>query len=172
MATNDQAILRDVLKTLLVRDLNGLDREIAAYPDDESLWLTPAGISNPGGNLALHLTGNLRHFFGSVYAKTGYVRNRDAEFARRGVSRDEIRDEIRVTIQEVEAALSQITSEQLESVFPLPIRDYRIRAAEFLTHLAVHFGYHLGQIDYHRRLLTPNPISADTIELAPLSIKD
>jgi uncharacterized damage-inducible protein DinB len=170
MAENQQSLLRNALRTLLKRDLNGLDREIAAYPDDESLWLSPPGISNSAGNLALHLMGNIRHFFGSAMAKNGYVRNRDAEFATRGLTRDEIRAQIRQTISELDAALDVITDDQLSSVFPLPVRDFHVRTSDMLVHLAVHFGYHLGQIDYHRRLLTPDPVSANAIEMDPLRI--
>ena len=168
MADNEQGLIRNALRTMLVRDLHALDREIAAYPDDESLWLTPAGISNSGGNLALHLTGNIRHFFGSAMANSGYVRNRDAEFATKGLTRDEIRAQIRDTLTELESALDSITDDQLSAVFPLPIRDFRVRTSDMLIHLAVHFGYHLGQIDYHRRLLTADPPSADAMAMDPL----
>ena len=169
---DDLILLRDALRTVLVRDLGGLDREIAAYPDDESLWTVPKGISNSAGNLALHLTGNLRHFFGAVLAHNGYVRDRDAEFSRKDVSREDIRAEIRETISEVESALDGITAGQLASTYPLPVREFRVRTADFLVHLAAHFAYHLGQIDYHRRLLTNDPVSADTMEMGPLAIKD
>ena len=171
MAENEQSLLRNALRTLLVRDLNALDREIAAYPDDESLWLTPPGILNSAGNLALHLTGNIRHFFGSAMADNGYVRNRDAEFANKGLTRDEIRAQIRTTVSELESALDVITDDQLSSVFPLPVRDFRVRTSDMLVHLAVHFGYHLGQIDYHRRLLTPNPTSANAMAMDPLKFE-
>jgi uncharacterized damage-inducible protein DinB len=170
MADNDQTLLRNALRTVLVRDLHALDREIEAYPDDESLWLTPPGISNSAGNLALHLTGNIRHFFGATLAKSGYVRNRDAEFSTRGMTRAEVRAQIKETLSELESALDQITDEQFGSVFPLPIRDFRVRTSDMVVHLAVHFGYHLGQIDYHRRLLTSEPAAANAMAMDPLRI--
>jgi uncharacterized damage-inducible protein DinB len=168
-------VLRDAVRKVLIRDLNGLDREIAAYPDDESLWLTPPGISNSAGNLVQHLTGNIRHFFGAVLAKNGYVRNRDAEFATKGRSRAELREDVRATIAELDSALDSITPDQLKSVYPIPLRDSKVRTADFVTHLAVHFAYHLGQIDYLRRLLTANPVAAttvDTMAMAPLFLTD
>lgn len=170
MADTDQTLLRNALRTVLLRDLDALDREIAAYPDDESVWLTPPGILNSGGNLALHLIGNIRHFFGGTLAKNGYVRNRDAEFGTKGLSRGEIREQIRQATAELDAALDVITDDQLSSVFPLPIRDFRVGTATFLVHLAVHFGYHLGQVDYHRRLSTSNPPSANAMAMEPLKI--
>jgi hypothetical protein len=64
--------------------------EIEACPDDESLWRGIPGITNPGGNLALHIAGNMRHYFGKVLGRRAYVRNRPAEFAERGLSRREV----------------------------------------------------------------------------------
>ena len=160
-----------VLRTMVLRELRALDREIAAYPDDESLWTAPAGAPNSAGNLALHLAGNLRHFIGATLAGTGYRRDREAEFATRGLSRAELRELIAATIAELSTAFDKITDEQLDSVFPLPIQERRLRTSDFLTHLAVHLSYHLGQIDYHRRLTTKNGVSVDTVspkELKPI----
>ena len=59
-------VLRDTVLRLVLRDLAALQREVTAYPDDESLWRVAPGITNSGGTLALHLAGNLRGFIGSV----------------------------------------------------------------------------------------------------------
>ena len=85
MPSENLLLLRDALRVMILRELRALDREIAAYPDDDSIWLTPPGISNSTGTLVLHLTGNLRHFIGTVFGKTGYVRNREAEFATKNL---------------------------------------------------------------------------------------
>jgi len=161
-------ILRDAVLGILIRDLEGLQRQVSLYPDDESLWQVAPGIANSAGTLVLHLAGNLRHFCGAVLGGTGYERNRDAEFSSRGLSRAELESEVRATIGDVEAALTTITADQLEAVYPVPLSDMRVRTADFLVHLAVHLGYHLGQIDYHRRLLTPDPKPADAVAIEPL----
>jgi uncharacterized damage-inducible protein DinB len=161
-------ILRDALRVMLLRELRALDREIAAYPDDESVWQTPPGISNSAGTLVLHLAGNLRHFIGAALGESGYVRNRDAEFSTRDLSRDELRAEVQATIADVDRALDRIGTAQLEVPYPLLIRERRVRTADWLVHLSVHLGYHLGQIDYHRRLLTPNPQAADVVSIREL----
>lgn len=153
---------------MLLRELRALDREIAAYPDDESLWQTPAGISNSAGTLVLHLAGNLRHFIGATLGESGYVRNREAEFSTKGLSREELRAQVKTTITDLELALDRITAVQLEAPYPLLIQDRRVRTADWLVHLSVHLGYHLGQIDYHRRLLTHNPEAADAISIGEL----
>lgn len=164
----EPALLIDSLRFVLMRDLRSLDAQIAAYPDDESLWALAPGISNSAGNLALHLIGNLRHFIGATLGGTGYVRDRPAEFATRGMSREALRSEVSAAITDVEAALAGITAEPLGRAFPLPIADRRVRSAEFLVHLAVHLTYHLGQIDYHRRLLTDNPKTVENVGVRDL----
>ena len=162
------ASIATTLKTMILRELRALDREIAAYPDDDSLWTTPAGAPNSAGNLALHLAGNLRHFIGAALGKTGYVRDRDSEFSAKGLSRDELRAIVADAITELSNAFDTITDAQLNSVYPLPIQERKLEASEFLVHLAVHLGYHLGQVDYHRRLSTSSSESVNTMSVKEL----
>ncbi len=168
MAKDDLLVLRDALRQTVLRDLRSLDRQIAAYPDDASLWLTPPGISNSAGNLALHIVGNLRHFVGGALGNSGYVRDRDAEFSAKNISREAVRAEIARGISDVESAFESMDALQLRSPFPLRLNERQILTADWLTHLAVHLTYHLGQIDYHRRLLTPNPKSVDVVSVPEL----
>ena len=162
------ASIATTLKTVILRELRALDREIAAYPDDDSLWTTPAGAPNSAGNLALHLAGNLRHFIGATLGQTGYVRDRDSEFSSKGLSRDELRKIVSDAIAELSDAFDTITDEQLNSEYPLPIQERRVKASDFVVHLAVHLGYHLGQIDYHRRLSTASSESVNTMSVKEL----
>jgi uncharacterized damage-inducible protein DinB len=155
--------MRVALKTVMLRELRALDREIAAYPDDASVWTTPAGAPNSAGNLAMHLAGNLRHFIGATLGGTDYKRDRDAEFSTRGLSREELRAIINDAIDELTRAFDSMTDEQLDGEYPLPIQDRKFRTSDYLVHLAVHLSYHLGQIDYHRRLSTPRGESVDTV---------
>jgi hypothetical protein len=114
------------------------------------------------------MAGNLRHFIGAVLGNNGYVRDRDAEFSRAGLSRFDIRQEIGAAIGDLETAFDAIGPAQLESPYPLLIRERRINTADFLIHLAVHLGYHLGQVDYHRRLLTSEAQSVDAMSILDL----
>ena len=148
----------------MLRELRALEREIAAYPDDESVWQTPPGISNSAGNLALHMAGNLRHFIGHALAGTNYVRDRNAEFSAKGMTREQLRAVIEESISELDDAFERITDDQLESEFPVPIMDLHFRTQDFLTHLAVHLSYHLGQVDYHRRILTGSAATVGTVD--------
>jgi len=166
--SNDLIILRDTIRAMLLRELGAVDREIAAYPDDESVWQTPPGISNSAGTLALHIAGNLRHFIGAVLGKSGYIRNRDAEFSTRGLSRDELRAELHAAIADLDRAMDRIGAEELLASYPLLVAERRVRTADFLAHLAVHLGFHLGQLDYHRRLLTSSREAANAVAIREL----
>jgi uncharacterized damage-inducible protein DinB len=168
MSAENLLVLRDALRVMLLRELRALDREIEAYPDDESVWETPHGISNSAGTLVLHLAGNLRHFIGAVLGESGYKRNREVEFSTKGLSRETLRAEVQATIGDLERALDRVGEAELLAPYPLLIAERRVGAADFLVHLAVHLGYHLGQIDYHRRLLTPNPRAADAMSIREL----
>jgi uncharacterized damage-inducible protein DinB len=163
--TQDLLVLRDAVRVMILRELRALDREIVAYPDDRSLWETPPGITNSAGTLVLHLAGNLRYFIGTALGKSEYKRNRDAEFSTKDLSREQLGAEVRATISDLERAFNKITVAQLQAPYPLLIQERRVRTADWLVHLSAHIGYHLGQIDYHRRLLTPNPQAADAVSV-------
>ncbi|HEX7025334.1 MAG TPA: DinB family protein [Gemmatimonadales bacterium] len=140
--------------TTLLRELVSLRKEVEAYPSDADLWRVPPGVSNSGGTLAIHLTGNLQHFIGAVLGKTGYVRDRDAEFAIRGLSRSEVLDRIDQTTAALARTFSSLTDDVLGSRYPEPVAKVRVLTGDFLVHLQSHLAYHLGQIDYHRRITT------------------
>ena len=168
MTTPMSAELRDTILRLLLRDLDALQQEISAYPDDASLWTVPSGIANSGGTLALHLAGNLRHFVGHLLGASGYVRAREREFATRDLTRAAVLDELADTVTQVTRALSALDPAQLEAPFPVPVLDTQLRTDVMLLHLATHLTYHLGQVDYHRRLTTATPTTVKTISIPAL----
>ncbi|HKT61438.1 MAG TPA: DUF664 domain-containing protein [Gemmatimonadales bacterium] len=141
---------------ILDRELRTLRRELEAYPDERQIWQDVPGLPNSAGTLALHLAGNLQHYIGARWGGTGYVRNRDAEFSRRGVGRAELVAEIERARAAITAALSRVPEEALEQDFPELIAEAHIRTDEYLVHLCAHFAYHLGQLDSHRRIVTGN----------------
>ena len=75
----------DWIAGILARDLRALRREIESFGDESDVWRVPPGISNSAGTLALHLAGNIQYYIGTVLGGTGYLRDRDAEFALRDV---------------------------------------------------------------------------------------
>ncbi len=141
------------LPTLFIRDLNKLIKEINAYQDESNLWLTGQGISNSAGNLCLHLAGNLNHFIGAHLGATGYVRQRPLEFSTKNTPRPELVQLITDTTQMIETTFNKITPDQLNADYPLEVFGHKMTTEFFLLHLSTHLNYHLGQINYHRRLL-------------------
>lgn len=147
-------MLTDVLIQLYERDLNKLKEEIELYADEADLWNVGGDIVNPAGNLCLHLIGNLKHFFGGVLGGTGYVRDRDAEFSTKNVARIELLQGIDEARTVVVSTLEKLTDEDYAKTYPLEVFGKPMTTGFFLTHLATHLTWHLGQINYHRRLLT------------------
>jgi hypothetical protein len=159
------------ISRLINRELTSLRDELLAYSNEADMWELPKGVPNSAGNLALHLVGNLRFFIGTQFGATGYVRDRDAEFAKKGVPRAEIIKGIDAAIDEVTRTLATLDTALLEKPFPVEIAGHKIQTGLFLQHLASHLAYHLGQIDYHRRVVTGNSVSVGTIPVPPLAIK-
>lgn len=141
------------LMALYNRDLDKLAEELKQYPSEESIWKVQEGIANSAGNLCLHLCGNLQHFIGAVLGKTGYVRNRDAEFASKNIPRATLLEQIAQTKAAIAQTLPILPHEQLHAQYPVDVFGRPMTTVYFLMHLATHLGYHLGQVNYHRRLV-------------------
>lgn len=161
-------LLRSVA-AILDRDLRTLRREVEAYPEERALWQQVPGISNVGGTLALHLAGNLQHYIGARLGQTGYVRDRTAEFSRRDVPRSELLSQIEAARTAVEAVLSGAQQPDVNADYPETIAGSRVTTGDYLIHLATHFAYHLGQIDYHRRVVTGVAVAVDAVRPSDLS---
>lgn len=141
------------LTSLLLRDLASLQKEIAAYPDDDSLWVTLPGTGNSGGNLALHVAGNLRHFIGALMGNSGYVRERELEFSTKSLSRIQVNEILDACEKEIRLALSKCDDSILLTDFPAEIKGTDRQTGAVLMHLLAHLNYHLGQVNYHRRIV-------------------
>lgn len=142
-----------IVREIFRRDLNRLKEEISAYREEAAIWQVKNGIANPAGNLCLHLVGNLNTYIGQQLGGTNYVRNRDLEFSRKNVPREELLRMIEDTAAVVEATLSSLPDSHLEEEFPVLVFDKKTTTGYMLVHLAAHLSYHLGQVNYHRRLL-------------------
>ena len=153
---------------ILDRELCALTRAVEAYPDERDLWRLPPGVPNSGGTLALHLAGNLQHYLGAQLGATGYRRDRAAEFVDRDVPRAEILRRIEAARAAVRAAAERVDESALDADFPEVIADARIPTGEYLIHLVSHFAYHLGQLDYHRRLVTGDARGTEAVRPAEL----
>lgn len=141
------------LVVLFHKNLDQLKLELEQYSTESSLWVVPEGISNCAGNLALHLVGNLNHFIGATIARTGYKRQRDLEFTQKHIPLAVILSSIDDTKEMITQSLTDLSVSDLEKEYRRnPLEDY-MTTEYFLLHLLSHLSYHLGQINYHRRLL-------------------
>jgi uncharacterized damage-inducible protein DinB len=146
--------LTEDLALMLTRELDGVAREIEAFPDDASIWRVGPGVTNAAGNLALHLAGNLQHFVGALLGHTGYVRDREKEFAQRSGTRAEVIEELLRARAVVVQVLPSLPAATLNSTLAHDKLPTPVQAQRLLIHLAAHAGFHLGQIGYLRRMLT------------------
>jgi hypothetical protein len=143
----------ETLQKIFKRDLEKLKQEIASYRNESNLWKVDKSIANSSGNLCLHLVGNLNAYIGAEIGKTGYVRNRDLEFSLKNIPQAQLVKMIEDTIVVVEDGLNKLNENDLEREYPLLVFKEKTSTGYFLIHLTVHLGYHLGQVNYHRRLL-------------------
>lgn len=157
------------LSAVLVRDLEGFRREIEAFPDDATVWQTLPGVANPAGSLALHACGNLKHFVGAVLGHSGFVRDRDGEFNRRGLSRAQLTRDIAETVEMVRATLGRLPAGALETPYPAAPNNLTLPTGLFLLHLAAHLAFHLGQAGYLRRIVTGSTSPTGAMALAALA---
>ena len=142
------------LAALYRRDLTRLAQEIAAFPDQPTLWATREGVANAAGHLALHLEGNLREYIGRLLGKIPYQRDRHLEFTSPELPIEEILARVQALPEFIAGVVQNLTQETLDSLYPEVVLGTSITARQFLLHLLGHLNYHLGQIDYLRRILT------------------
>ncbi len=142
-----------ILSELYERDLAKVKSEIEQYSNASDLWLVDGDITNSAGNLTLHIVGNLQHFFGSVLGGSDYVRDRDREFSDSDVPREDLVAMIDGTRAVVKGTLEKLSDDDLADIYPIEVFGEPITTGYFLVHLATHLNYHLGQINYHRRIM-------------------
>ena len=135
------------------RDLDKLIEEINLYKNENDIWETKEGINNSAGNLVLHLVGNLNHFIGKTLGHSDYVRMRDEEFSLKNIPRKKLISDLNSLKETIKNTLTKLSDEDLKKDFPLKIRDESFSTQNMLIFLLAHLNYHLGQVNYLRRLL-------------------
>ena len=144
-------LIENLLK-IFDRDLNKLKEEILLFYQKE-LWITAGDVKNSAGNLCLHICGNLKHFIGAVLGNSGFVREREKEFSLKNVPKDDLLKNIDETSEIAKSTLSTIDKSILVKNFPINVFGEEMTTQYFLIHLITHLSYHLGQINYLRRLM-------------------
>lgn len=143
----------EALVKIFTRDISKLKKEIEAYEDETKLWTITEGIKNSAGNLCLHITGNLRHFIGAVLGGSGYKRDRESEFGSKNVPKADLIKAVEDTLEITIKTLNSLSEEEVKKNYPVIVFKEEMSTEFFLIHLAGHLNYHLGQINYHRRIL-------------------
>ena len=146
-------MLKDTLIEIFERDLNKLKEEINFYKNERELWIIEKEINNSAGNLCLHLIGNLNHFIGATIGETGFIRDREIEFSAKNETRQNLINEIEKTMETVKSSLNKLSNDAFDKNFPVEKHGKVVKMDFMLLHLLTHFNYHLGQINYHRRLI-------------------
>ena len=147
-------MIKSDIEFLLLRDLQKLREEIEAYQDEALIWQNTPGITNSGGNLCLHLIGNLNTYIGKTLGNTGYVRDRDAEFSLKNISRERLLNDIDQLKTVIQKTFESLTDKQLEETYPDKLGGQSMTVVQLLLHLLAHLDYHLGQVNYLRRILS------------------
>lgn len=138
---------------VFLRDLTKVKEELSRYKNNEIIWETPSDITNSTGQLVQHLIGNLQHFIGAVLGKNGYIRNRENEFRKTMVSIETLKAQLEEVAYMVKAVLGELKEESLAEKYPIKWANKEVTIGFLLIQLSVHLNYHLGQINYHRRLI-------------------
>ncbi len=146
-------MLKDNLLEFFERELLKLKAEIGIYAEESVIWEICPGISNSAGNLCLHLIGNLQHFIGAVLGNTGYIRQRDDEFSLKNIPRTELLLNIDQTLLVLKSTLQGFSESDFDKIYPLEKHGMVVTTQYMLLHLLTHLNYHLGQVNYHRRML-------------------
>jgi hypothetical protein len=146
-------MLAKTLAILISRDLDKLRTEIDLYRDEKKIWYTQGNIANSAGNLCLHLIGNLNTYIGKELGETHYVRHRDLEFSLKNIPKSQLLAKVDETTLIVKNTLDKLSDQDLGREYPAPVLQEKTTTEYFLLHLSMHLSYHLGQINYHRRLL-------------------
>ena len=136
------------------RDILRVKDEINLYALESDLWEIRGDISNSAGNLVLHLIGNLNHFIGATLGHSGYIRQRDLEFSLKNVPRETLLQHLDETAAIVTQTISALSPADFEQNYPLDKHGKTVSTTYMLLHLLTHLNYHLGQINYHRRLIS------------------
>ncbi|MCP5063656.1 MAG: DUF1572 domain-containing protein [Ignavibacteriae bacterium] len=146
-------MLKQSLIKIFERDLDKLKKEILLFENESDLWITAGDVNNSPGNLCLHICGNLKHFIGHVLGGTDFIRERAKEFSLKDIPQKELLINCDETLSIIRSTLKDVNEEVFQRNYPINVFKEEMTTEFFLMHLTTHLNYHLGQINYHRRLL-------------------
>jgi hypothetical protein len=146
-------MLNNILANFYERDIRKLIEEINLFKSEEDIWRTAGSVKNSSGNLVLHIIGGMNYLIGAALAKTDYVRNREQEFIQKNIDRNELVAQLEALILTINQTLNALTTEQMEAEYPIFFDKPKTSVTYVLVQLLTHLNYHLGQVNYLRRIL-------------------
>lgn len=142
--------LKQDLRSYYIRDLDRLIENLRETPEEE-LWKVPDGVTNSCGVLVQHLVGNLNHFIGEGLGQIGYVRQRKQEFVSTEAPKEELIQSVEDLKNTLDNVFDTLEEGDLNASYPMEL-SFEASTGGFLIHLYGHLNYHLGQINYLRRI--------------------
>ena len=100
--------------------------------------------------MAVHLAGSQTYWMKEIIGRTPIQRDREAEFATRGVPATELKARLDAASRVCEEVLSSLTEAQLEE--GRQFRDRTVTARWGILHVMEHFATHLGHMQLTRQL--------------------
>ena len=146
-------MLNNTLANFYERDIRKLIEEINLFKSEEDIWRTAGSVKNSCGNLVLHIIGGMNYLIGTTLAHTKYVRNREQEFIQKNIDRNELVQQLEALILIINQTLNALTAEQMEAKYPIFFDKPKTSVLYVLVQLLTHLNYHLGQVNYLRRVL-------------------
>ena len=124
-------------------------RELAAPLSDEQFWRKPFPFGNSFGHLVLHLTGNLNYYIGAQIAGTGYVRDRDREFAEtKRLPKRELLKRFDEAIGVVRRAICEQSADNWSAEYMAVREEDAGNRFNIFLRCATHLHHHVGQMTY------------------------
>ena len=153
--SSEQALAADFLDVSRreIRQRVGRIESCLAKLESEQIWRRAHEAENSIGNLVLHLCGNVRQWIISGVGGAPDNRQRDAEFAQRDpIPKAELVKRLKETTDEADRVLAGLAAGAL--IEKRRIQVYDVSVIQAVTHVAVHFAEHTGQIIWATKHMT------------------
>jgi uncharacterized damage-inducible protein DinB len=121
----------------------------------EQFWHNPFSYGNSAGHLMLHMTGNLNYYIGARVEKTGYIRDRDREFAEAETpDKAKVMHAFDQTIAMVVATIKKQEPEDWMTAYSAEREPEAEERFMIFLRCAGHAYHHVGQLIFLSKELT------------------
>lgn len=159
--------LLDIAHARLVVHQAGQVRACLKALNDGQIWWRPNEGSNSVGNLVLHISGSTRWYIGHGIGGSGFVRDRDAEFAEQGpLQKEALFAHLDFAITEADRVLSEFDPARWQETTDRVGKP--MTYGELILNQVLHFTAHAGQIVFATKLIQDGLIH-DVWKSTPMS---